>query len=228
MRTPDDTREDFDDLPILEELRGSLAEAFMREEAAARPAPARARRRRWGRRSRRLLVAALALVVVVPSAIATRPIWAPTPERFDPGFQGDTPAGIIVAEGAGGQTRWQLSVVMRKGDRCATLAAGRVSNVFCLPPDIDLVAQALQTGGDRFVGGLTSSAITEVRVVPRPGAPAVVVPTRAPDPERLRRGGIPATFRFFVGSVAVDERSAVVSGHDAAGKRVARFRLFGG
>lgn len=228
MRTPDDTRDDFEDLPILEELRVSLAEAYAREEAPARPA--RSARRRWGRRSRRLLAASLALLVVVPSAIATRPIWAPSPDRVDPGADRATPAGVILEDGPGRAVPWRLSVELRRGDACATIAAGPTSTSFCKPPGLDLAAQYTEFGRDRYMAGLTSARVAEVHVRPEGGAPAVVLRTEAPDPERLRRAAIPGTFRYFVTGIdgPIDSASAVVLGFDAAGRRVARYTLYGG
>jgi len=229
MRPP--TEEDrFEDLPVLEELRVSLAQAYAREEALTAPAAEpSASRRRW-RWPRRLLILAGATAVLVPSAVATKPWWAEAPDTIDPSFPLESRKPVILGEGSGPQEAWQITASVRRGERCLALnVSGGSESVSCdatVPQRRDLSISFGSGRRDGFVYGASSTQVVEVRVRTATGEEAVAR-TQAPDADTLGKGGVPRDFRWFV--VVLPEpidptQQPSIVGYDAQGKAVDSFR----
>jgi hypothetical protein len=190
----DDVRE-HDDLPFLDELGADLSAAFAREERQEA-----ARRRR---RSTRLALAAAALLVVVPGAVATRSVWAPTPDAVDPHRGVQTSRAVVVREGDGEQESWRMSAYGSARGACLTLdvftasRAATGSGCNALVPD-RLQVDVNQAGtDDGFVYGRAAPGVARVTVEVS-GRPRVTVATFAPPEDAVRRGGLPAGLRFYV------------------------------
>jgi hypothetical protein len=180
-------------LPGLQAYGHDLHQAMRSEE----------RRQVRRRRRRRFVVAFAGATALVPTAIATRNVWAPSPNSLDPRAPLHKSAPVIIEEGVTAEGPWRLSVFDSNRGRCLQLelraastgpAAG-CSDRVPAQSDLDvLVAGGRQSG---FVYGATSASVRRVRVE-YPGRAPREIATRQPSADVLRRNGTRADFRTYV------------------------------
>ena len=218
---------------ILGELGRDLHRAWRRP-------PRRARLAGW----RRSVVVAIAMLVLVPTAIAARSaIWAPAPAPLPdsarpPGAVAPQHAGeqVYVADGELRGVAWRLSASACDyasvravgvflsvpggggGARC-DIASGGVGGVGGVSPAI-LAERLVQTYFDPVTNrtwafGALPAAARDVDVVAT-GASATVASAPA-DAEAVGKGGLPAGMRTFVAALDGARDVPLVTARDASG-----------
>jgi hypothetical protein len=216
------------DLPILEEIGRDLSLAYAREESAAE-------RRRRSQRLRRIAAVTAALFVVGPgSVVATRYIWAPTPEVNAPGTPFETSRPIQIGEGSGEMVSWRISAFMSARGLCWQIAYFTVDESFprteaCLADARKGTEYAPTAGGapDEMVySGVAPAGTARATVTTSQGRrlPAQVVVAPA---DRVERAKLPKGLRFYVATGAREEGlpgASAVAFFDASGREIARFR----
>lgn len=230
MKIQDNDDERFEDVPVLEELRVSLAEAYAQQERVELGDRRDERRRRRWSWTRRLFVLAGATAVLVPSAVATRPWWSPAPDSFDPEYPLESRRPVILGEGRGPDEAWRLSVSVRRGERCLALRVQGASDAIgcdaTVPRRRDLSSSFASGGRDGFVYGATSARVVEVRVRTADGQTGTAR-TQDPAEDMLRRGGVPRDFRWYVAVLPepIDPTKPLsVIAYDSEGNPVDAFR----
>jgi hypothetical protein len=210
----------LDDLPAMQRLGDDLGAAFQRAEAGEQRRTARRRR------TRRLAVALAAALVLVPGAVATRSIWAPTSNDADPSRPRSERSPVVIAK----DPHWRLSVYDTAQGTCVQLfVVGGPANqgVGCpsiVRPGRLAVAFAGTDTGPGYVYGIVPRRTARVSVH-NGAAPVVQAPVGRPGSEELRRGGLRDDFRYFVVPVAggLDPGRLSVVATDGAGRTVGRF-----
>lgn len=189
--------EQFDHLPILRELGDDLQRAFQaQEEAERRHDRSAARSRRW--RWRPLLVLASVVAVVTPSAVATRPWWAPMPDAHDPAAGTVLSGEMQLAYHA--DPRWVLSAHSSSRGICLNLydQFGQFGGCSDEVPDRRKLTVQMKSNGTRggFVFGVTAPEVRTVRL--QIGSRMIEVPTGAPDKQIAKKAAMRTDFKFFV------------------------------
>jgi hypothetical protein len=135
----------------------------------------------------------------VPSAIATKNIWAPSLQSNDPRTRLTTSREVRLAEGHGAHDRWWLSAQDTSRGRCVSLFSGGEQSGGCsgtVPLKADLHLLSGTGRRDGFVFGVTSPAVARVRVLAE--GQDITVVTTAPDRSAITHGGLRNDFRYFV------------------------------
>jgi hypothetical protein len=155
------------------------------------------------RRRRRFVVAFVSASALVPTAIATRNVWAPTADSLDPRAPLHKSDPVIIGEGLTREAPWRLSVYDSERGRCLQLelrGASTGPSASCsdrVPARADLDVRVTSGSQVGFVYGATSDRVRRVRVE-LPGQGAREVATMRPSAALLRRNGTEAGFRVFV------------------------------
>lgn len=204
------------DLPALERWGEVLRDATERVEQ-------RSARRRFP--LHRSVLAAAVMLVLVPGAIATRSIWVDPVDAPDPLRTLDRTPPVLLAQGRSGAVTWRLGAFLRRnGVRCVqleTYAPEQAISGSCSAPLAGAAELLIATdagGGRGFVYGITGPRVAEVSVTAA-GGPTVDVATQEPDPESLRRSGLPPLRSYvavFPGHVDLTHPPLVVA-RDAGG-----------
>jgi hypothetical protein len=185
-----------DHLPTLDQWGDRLRDAAEREEQSS------ARRRLP---IRRMAVAAAVMLVAVPGAVATRSIWVDPIDRVDPIRDPNSTPAILLAQGRSGSVRWRVGGFERTdGRRCVQFQMQMLGTQHglagaCSPvsPDRAQIIPATGSMDDvAFVYGTVGPDVVEVAVTVAGGGTRRVA-TQAPDPDALRRSGMPDV-RVFV------------------------------
>jgi hypothetical protein len=207
---------------------------------AWRRPPRRSRLAGW----RRSVVVAVAMLAIVPSALAARDaIWAPAPARLPDSAQ---LPGAVVPEHAGNQVYVAAGdlrgVAWRLSASACDYAAVRAVGVFLTVPGggggarCDIASGAPDTGGvsprilaERLVQtyfdplanrtwafGAMPAAVRTVDVAAT-GA-RVTVPSIPADAEAIGNGGLPAGMRVFVAALEGARDVPLVTARNAAGR----------
>ncbi len=218
---------------ILAELGQDLRAAWARK-------PRRASLSRWPRG----LVLVLALLALVPTALATRDaIWAPDPAPLPdaarpPGSVAPQRAGaqVYVAAGAQGGVSWRLTASACDYGRVRAVGVfltvpggggGARCDVASTQPGVGVSPSALahrlvQTYFDpvarrTWAFGALPAAARSVEVTATNGARASVAATPA-DPDAVAKGGLPAGMRIFVAALDGAHNVPLVVARDAGGR----------
>ena len=213
------TRPRNQELPILDELGHDLATAFRREERADA-----ARRNR--RRMRRVAIATASLFVVVPGAVATRSIWAPSPGSPPGAFE--TPHAVRIADGTSGALTWRLAATQGSDGTCFEAAVsgtgtsfGRVRSCSGTEPSTVVHLATQQIGSQVFVMGWADPRVARVVVDPGTGSAAQTARLVVAPRDRSEKAKIPAGSRAYVVTFTGDPVPRPrVTAFDTAGREI--------
>ena len=186
-------RETFADLPILDELGDDLERAFRAQERPPRSTW-------WRRRGLVVAIAAGIAVLLVPTAVATKSLWAPAADESSPEHPARATAPVQLDAPRAPQDSFRLSA--SETDR------GLCLNVFVTGAGLGESCSAHPTAGhpltvstgagthDGYVLGAVAPSAATLRVTAN--GQTRTVAAFSPDSERLARGHIPANFKLFV------------------------------
>ena len=220
-------RETFADLPILDELGDDLERAYRAGERSQEP---RARASWWRRRGLVVAIATGVAVLLVPTAIATKSLWAPAADNASPGHPSRPTAPVQLEAPRAPTDSFRLSASQTDVGLCLhVFITGGGLGESCAPhPSAAHPVTAFTGGGahDGFVVGTVAPTARTVRVAVNGGQQDVTA--FAPDPKRLALAHIPADFRLYAAFVpaAVIRAGAlrvVVTALDAQGAVMGRY-----
>jgi hypothetical protein len=209
--------------PTLERLGRDLERAYAAEEAKGR-VRRRRQRRRWS------VAVALIALAVVPTAVATRSLWAPRADRTDPGRPAGSHRAVVVAEDLAAAEPWRLGAFASNGGIClqlSVLAGTGTRSTVCGAPDRRALDATLLAGPSRwYVFGRAPAAARLVRVV-SPDGQAVDVPAVTPSGRaRETLTTAPPGMRVYVAVFDAPVRSLEglsAEAQDGRGRRIARY-----